>query len=68
MPVEVISNLYLNYGLIGLVVISLFVLIVWTIRKSEERETKLHAIIEKLSAELPEIRQSLLRIERNTER
>lgn len=67
MPVEIISNVYLNFGLIGLVIISLAVLIVWVIKTSKEREDKLQSIIETLSesisTELPTLRKSVERIE-----
>lgn len=63
MPVEVISNVYLNTGLFGLIVIAFFTLVVWVIKKSEKREEKLHCIIETLSEELPEMRKTLDRIE-----
>lgn len=67
MPVEIISNVYLNFGLIGLVIVSLAVLIVWVIKTSKEREDKLQRIIETLSenisTELPTLRKSVERIE-----
>lgn len=68
MPVEVISNIYLNYGILGLIVIAFFVLLVWTIKSSKIREDKLYSIIDTLSAELPEMRGSLERIERKIDR
>lgn len=68
MPTEVISNIYLNFGLIGLVIISFFGLVIWVIKSSKEREDKLHSIIETLSGELPEIRTSLDRIERKIDK
>ena len=64
MPIEVISNIYLNFGILGLIVIAFFVLVVWTIKNSKLREDKLYSIIDTLSAELPEMRGSLERIER----
>nr|DAW87711.1 MAG TPA: holin family protein [Bacteriophage sp.] len=64
MPTEVISNIYLNYGLVGLVIIGFAILVVYVIRSSKEREDKLHAIINKLSDELPSIRETVERIER----
>lgn len=64
MPTEIVSNIYLNYGLVGLVIIGFAILVVYVIRSSKEREDKLHAIINKLSDELPSIRETVERIER----
>lgn len=59
MPAEVIQNIYLNYGVIGLVIISFFVLLVWTVKSSKDREDRLYKIIDTLSEQLPEIRNAL---------
>lgn len=64
MPVEVVSNLYLNYGVLGLVVIGFFVLVVWVLRNSKEREEKLYRIIDTLAKELPEIRKTLDKVKK----
>lgn len=64
MPAEVIQNIYLNYGVIGLVIISFFVLLVWTVKSSKDREDRLYKIIDTLSEQLPEIRNSLEEIKK----
>lgn len=62
MPNEVVSNVYANFGLFGLVAIGFFVLVIWTVRCCEKREEKLYKIIDTLSLELPEIRKTLDKI------
>nr|DAH55507.1 MAG TPA: holin family protein [Bacteriophage sp.] len=59
MPTEVVQNLYVNYGILGCVVVAFFVLLWWVVKTSKEREDKLYIIIETLSKELPEIRKNL---------
>lgn len=59
MPTEVAQNVYMNYGALGCVIVSFFVLIWWVVKTSKEREDKLYGIIETLSKELPEIRKNL---------
>lgn len=59
MPTEVVQNLYVNYGILGCVVVAFFVLLWWVVKTSKEREDKLYSIIETLSKELPEIRKNL---------
>lgn len=59
MPTEVLQNLYINYGVLGCVVVAFFALLWWTVKTSKEREDKLYTVIETLSKELPEIRKSL---------
>lgn len=63
MPAEVMSNIYLNFGLVGLIVFAFFVLVFWVVKSSNQREDKLYRIIDTLSSELPEIRESLKKIE-----
>lgn len=64
MPAEVMSNVFLNFGLVGLIVFAFFVLVFWIVKSSNEREDKLYKIIGTLSSELPEIRDSLKKIEK----
>lgn len=64
MPAEVIQNIYLNYGVLGLVIISFFVLLFWTVKSSKDREDRLYKIIDTLSEQLPEIRNSLEEIKK----
>ena len=59
MPAEVVQNLYVNYGILGCVVVAFFILLWWVVRTSKEREDKLYGIIDTLSKELPEIRKNL---------
>lgn len=59
MPAEVVQNLYVNYGILGCVVVAFFALLWWVVKTSKEREDKLYIIIETLSKELPEIRKNL---------
>ena len=59
MPTEVVQNLYVNYGILGCVVVAFFILIWWVVKTSKEREDKLYSVIETLSKELPEIRKNL---------
>lgn len=59
MPTEVVQNLYVNYGILGCVVVAFFALLWWVVKTSKEREDKLYSIIETLSKELPEIRKNL---------
>lgn len=59
MPTEVVQNVYMNYGVLGCVIVSFFILIWWVVKTSKEREDKLYGIIETLSKELPEIRKNL---------
>ena len=59
MPAEIVQNVYLNYGVLGCVIVSFFILIWWVVKTSKEREDKLYGIIETLSKELPEIRKNL---------
>lgn len=59
MPTEVVQNLYVNYGILGCVVVAFFALLWWVVKTSKEREDKLYIIIETLSKELPEIRKNL---------
>lgn len=58
-PTEVVQNLYVNYGILGCVVVAFFILIWWVVKTSKEREDKLYGVIETLSKELPEIRKNL---------
>ena len=58
-PTEVVQNLYVNYGILGCVVVAFFILLWWVVKTSKEREDKLYSIIETLSKELPEIRKNL---------
>lgn len=59
MPTEVAQSVYMNYGVLGCVIVSFFILIWWVVKTSKEREDKLYGIIETLSKELPEIRKNL---------
>ena len=59
MPAEVVQNLYVNYGILGCIVVAFFILLWWVVKTSKEREDKLYGIIETLSKELPEIRKNL---------
>ena len=59
MPTEIAQNVYMNYGVLGCVIVSFFILIWWVVKTSKEREDKLYGIIETLSKELPEIRKNL---------
>ena len=59
MPAEVVQHLYVNYGILGCVVVAFFILLWWVVKTSKEREDKLYGIIETLSKELPEIRKNL---------
>lgn len=59
MPTEVVQNLYVNYGILGCVVVAFFILLWWVVKTSKEREDKLYSIIETLSKELPEIRKNI---------
>lgn len=59
MPTEVVQNLYVNYGILGCVVVAFFILLWWVVKTSKEREDKLYGVIETLSKELPEIRKNL---------
>lgn len=59
MPAEVVQNLYVNYGILGCVVVAFFILLWWVVKTSKEREDKLYGVIETLSKELPEIRKNL---------
>ena len=59
MPAEVVQNLYVNYGILGCVLVAFFILLWWVVKTSKEREDKLYGIIETLSKELPEIRKNL---------
>jgi hypothetical protein len=49
----------MNYGVLGCVIVSFFILIWWVVKTSKEREDKLYGVIETLSKELPEIRKNL---------
>lgn len=64
MPVEVAQNIFANFGVLGLIVIAFFVQTWYYSKKSTDRENKLYAIIDTLSKELPEIKDSLCRIEK----
>ena len=59
MRAEVVQNLYVNYGILGCVVVAFFILLWWVVKTSKEREDKLYGVIETLSKELPEIRKNL---------
>lgn len=59
MPTEVVQNLYVNYGILGCVVVAFFILLWWVVKTSKEREDKLYGVIETISKELPEIRKNL---------
>lgn len=59
MPSEVVSNIYLNYGVLGLIIIAFFVLLWWVVNSSVKREEKLYKVIDSLSGELPKIRITL---------
>ena len=59
MPTDVVQNVYMNYGVLGCVIVSFFILIWWVVKTSKEREDKLYGIIGTLSKELPEIRKNL---------
>lgn len=63
MPHEVVSNIYLNYGLVGLVVIGFAMLLVWVLKRNSVREDKLYALIEVLSRDIPEIKSAIERVE-----
>ena len=59
MPAEVVQNLYVNYGILGCVVVAFFILLWWVVKPSKERADKLYGVIETLSKALPEIRKNL---------
>lgn len=59
MPTEVAQNIYVNYGVLGCVVVAFFIILWWVFKTSKEREDKLYSVIETLSKELPEIRKNL---------
>lgn len=63
MPHEVVSNIYLNYGLVGLIVIGFALLLVWVLKRNAVREDKLYALIEVLSRDIPEIKSAIERVE-----
>lgn len=63
MPHEVVSNIYLNYGLVGLVVIGFAMLLIWVLKRNSVREDKLYALIEVLSRDIPEIKSAIERVE-----
>lgn len=63
MPHEVVSNIYLNYGLVGLIVIGFALLLVWVLKRNAIREDKLYALIEVLSRDIPEIKSAIERVE-----
>ena len=65
MPTEVISNVYANFGLMGIIVVSFFFLVYWVVKTGKEREDKLYKIIDTLSEELPEIRKNLEELNKN---
>lgn len=64
MPAEVATNIYANYGVIGLIVVAFFVLVFWVLKTSKTREDKLYSVINTLSQELPEIRTAIQEISR----
>jgi type II secretory pathway component PulF len=64
MPPEVMSNIYANFGVFGLIVIAFFALVFYVVRTSTKREDKLYTLIETLSSELPEIRKAIEDINR----
>lgn len=53
------TEIFAQYGVIGVIIISFFVLVSWVLKTSQLREDKLYKIIDTLSKELPAIRQSL---------
>lgn len=59
MTVESIIATYADKGVSGLIIIAFFVLVWWVVKKSNEREEKLCAIIDKLSDELPQLRETI---------
>lgn len=59
MNITELSTAYMNIGAIGLLAIGFFVLLVWVLKASEKRESKLYSVIDILSKELPEIRKTL---------
>lgn len=75
MPIEVVSNTYADFGIIGCIVIAFFALLIWVVKTTEKdkkeareesryREDKLYTVIEVLSSELPEIRKAIEDINR----
>lgn len=59
MDVGTLTEIFAQYGVIGVIIISFFVLVSWVLKTSQLREDKLYKIIDTLSKELPAIRQSL---------
>lgn len=66
MPTEIITNIYLNYGMFGLIVIAFFCLLVYVLRTSKEREKiqiaredKLYAVVDAIVSEWPGFRAAL---------
>lgn len=59
MNIDILTNVYTQFGVIGLIIIAFFVLVFWVLKTSQNREEKLYKIIDTLSKELPEIRKSL---------
>ncbi len=54
-----ITNVYAQYGIFGIICVAFFVLVFWIVRAGKEREEKLYAVIKTLSDELPDIKHSL---------
>lgn len=59
MDIGTLTEIFAQYGVIGLIIIAFFVLVFWVLKTSQTREDKLYKIIDTLSEELPSIRQSL---------
>lgn len=59
MSAELISNIYLNYGIFGLIVIAFFCLLIWVVKTSEKREERQYIVIDTLSREIPVIRMAM---------
>lgn len=64
MPQHVVENVYLNFGLVGLLVIGFVVLLTWVLKRNAQREDKLYTLIEVLSKDIPEIKSAIERVER----
>lgn len=59
MNVNLISSIFGEQGTTGVIVICFVSLVFWTVKKNDKMQDKLYSIIETLSRELPEIRETL---------
>lgn len=59
MSFDILTKVLAEQGTTGIIVICFIALVFWTVKKNDKMQDKLYSIIDTLSRELPEIKETL---------